>query len=359
MLWLAVIVFVVLLLALVLVHEWGHFIAAKKAGCNVEEFGFGFPPKLWSFTWHGTEYSLNLLPIGGFVKIEGEDMAEQSPAPTSFASKSASWRVVILAAGGVMNIVLAWVLLSVQGVIGVPTLITEDNAATLTKTQTYILEVQPGSPAAEAGLAELDRIVSIDDLATPTIQSIQQHTAERAGEPLELVVSRQGATQELSVTPRVDPPPGEGALGISLASTGLATVPWWQAPWHGLQRTGLLLMAIVTQFGIILGQLFSTGSVGGDLAGPVGIAVLTNEATTLGLPYVLEFGALISLNLALINILPFPALDGGRIAFVLLEVLRGGKRLASQVEQYIHTAGFALLILLMVWITFRDVGRFF
>ena len=314
---------------------------------------------MWSFTWHGTEYSLNLLPIGGFVKIEGEDMAESDPAPTSFASKSATWRVIILAAGVAMNIVLAWVLLSAQGIVGVPTLITDDNSATLTKTQTYILEVQPGSPAAEAGLVEFDRIVSIDGLVTPSVQTIQAHTAQQAGQPLELVVSRQGATETLSLTPRADPPPGQGALGISLASTGLATVPWWHAPWHGLQRTGLMLAAIVTQFGIILAQLFSTGSLGSDLAGPVGIAVLTNEATNLGLPYVLEFGALISLNLALINILPFPALDGGRIVVVLLEVLRGGRRLKASLEQYIPTAGFALLILLMIWITFRDVGRFF
>ena len=359
MLLLTVIVFVVLLLALVLVHEWGHFIAAKKAGCNVEEFGFGFPPKLFGVKWHGTEYTFNLLPIGGFVKIEGEDMETETPGPSDFASKSIPWRVTILAAGVAMNVLLAWVLLSVQSVVGMPTVITEANGSQLTNQQTYILEVAPNSPAAEAGLQDFDRIVSIADVETPAIADLQRVTTEQAGESIELVVNRQGITETVTLTPRVDPPPNEGALGVSLAATGLQQSPWWQAPWQGLKRTGIMLAAIVTQFGSILGQLVSTGSVGGDLAGPVGIAVLTNEVTTLGFPYVLEFGALISLNLALINILPFPALDGGRIVFVLIEALRGGRRLKASVERYVHTAGFAFLILLMLLITFRDIQRFF
>jgi len=358
MIWLTVIVFVVILLALVLVHEWGHFIAAKRAGCAVEEFGFGFPPRLLGRKWRGTLYSLNLLPIGGFVKIEGEDMTDPHPGPKSFAAKSATWRVIILAAGVVMNVVLAAVLLAWQGVVGVPTLVTDENAAQLTHQQTYILEVAPNSPAAAAGLQELDRIVMIAGQQTATVENVQAIIEAHAGQEIVVEVERQGVHEELTLVPRVDPPPNEGALGVSLAATGLVKVPWWQAIPHGIERTRSMLVEILRQFGLILQRLVSQGSVGTNLTGPVGIAVYTNEVTQLGLAYVLEFAALISLNLAIINILPLPALDGGRIVFVLLEKILG-RRIPGRIEQITHGVGFAALILLMILITFRDVGRFF
>lgn len=358
MLLLTIIVFAVLLLALVLVHEWGHFIAAKRAGCKVEEFGFGFPPRLFSWTWHGTRYCLNLLPLGGYVKIEGEDMQEASPPPTSFASKSAGWRILILSAGVAMNVVLAFGLLSVQAGIGVPTLVTEKNGHELKDLKTYILDVAQRSPAAEAGLKSLDRVVRVNSLSNPTIEQVQRGIAEAKGKEVTLEIERQGQHQTLTITPREAPPPGEGPLGVSLAEAGLSTTPAWKAPLVGAQRTGEMLLAIVTQFASIIHKLATGGGVGETLTGPVGIAVYTNEVTSMGLPYILEFGALISLNLALINILPLPALDGGRILFVVLEKI-AGRRFPSKVEQITHTVGFALLILLMVLITFRDVRKFF
>lgn len=358
MLLLTIVVFFTLLLVLVLVHEWGHFIAAKKAGCNVEEFGFGFPPRLFSKMWRGTRYSFNLLPIGGFVKIEGENMDEENPAPTSFAAKSATWRIIILAAGVTMNMVLAWALLSIQSGVGAPTVVTEENAAQLADHKTYILDVSPNSPAAEAGLKEFDRVVTLGGIANPTIEDVQRLVQEQVGQPVTLEVDRQGQDEKLTITPRANPPEGEGAMGVSLAATGLEKVPWWQTPWAGLKRTGQMLIAIGVQFSAIMQRLVTEGSVGETLTGPIGIAIYTEEATQMGLSYLLEFAALISINLAIINILPLPALDGGRILFVLLEKLMG-RRVPGNIEQYAHTAGFALLIGLMVLITFRDVQRYF
>jgi len=358
MVWLAVVVFVGLLLALVLVHELGHLIAAKQAGCNVEEFGFGFPPRVASFTWKGTRYSFNAIPLGGFVKIEGEDMGEEAPGPGSFASKSAPWRIYILAAGVLMNMLFAAVLFSWQGVIGVPILVEEDNAAELANHLTYIVDVVPGTPAEQAGLQSFDRIVTIEGIEQPSIDEVVTAIDSRVGEPLTLTVDRQGVKHELQATPRENPPTEEGALGVSLIATGLTKVPFWQAPWHGIERTYEMTVAIVVQFWEIAGRLISEGSAGETLTGPVGIAIYTNEATKLGFTYVLEFGALISINLALINILPIPALDGGRILFVAIEaVLR--RRLPPKFEQTAHTVGFVSLIALMILVTWRDILRFF
>lgn len=358
MLWLTIVVFVGLLLLLVLAHEWGHFVVAKKAGCEVEEFGFGFPPRLASFKWHGTLYSLNLFPIGGFVKIAGENMDEPAPGPDSFASKSAGWRVGILAAGVTMNVLVAWVLLSVQGVIGVPVLVTEKNEGVLANQLTYILEVAPGSPAAAAGLKALDRIERLDNVSQPSLPQVQRIVAERAGGEVALEIERQGQHENLTIIPRANPPVGEGALGVSLASTGLMRVPWWEAPSHGVWRTYAMLREIIVQFALIIGRLFREGASPDTLTGPIGIAVYANEVTKLGASYVLEFGALISLNLAIINILPIPALDGGRIMFVMIESVLG-RRWPGKIENISHTVGFMALILLMILITFKDIQRYF
>jgi regulator of sigma E protease len=355
---LTAVVFVVMLLVLVLVHEWGHFIMAKKAGCNVEEFGFGFPPRLFSIVRGGTRYSLNLLPIGGFVKIEGENMDDPNPAATNFAAKSAAWRVGILAAGVFMNVVLAIVLLAFQAGIGTPTVVTDTNAGQLKDLKTYITDISPNSPASEAGIIALDRIVQLDGTANPTIQDIQKTVKNRAGQAVTIEVERQGQHKTFTVTPRENPPAGQGALGVSLLATGLEKVAWWQAPWAGLVKTWNMAVAIVTQFWALISQLIHHGKTSGELTGPIGLVVYTNEVTKLGLSYFLEFAALISLNLAIINILPFPALDGGRIMFVLLEKVFGRPSI-GKIEQISHTVGFGALILLMLVVTFRDIHRFF
>lgn len=358
MIWIAIIAFIVMLLALVLAHEAGHFFAAKWSGCNIEEFGFGFPPRLFSIVRKGTRYSFNLLPLGGFVKIEGENMDEVAPSPTSFAAKSAGKRIFILSAGVIMNMVLAYVLLTAQAAVGSPTLVTGQNASTLTNQKTYILDVAKDSPAEKAGFKKFDRIVAIQGTKNPTIDQIQQVMSNYGGQEVNLEIDRAGQKIQAYVLVRENPPTGEGATGVSLAATGLIKAPWWKAPWAGLTRTWNMLVAIVVQFWILIQQLVQHGSAGESLTGPIGIAVYTNEATQLGLPYFLEFMALISINLAIINILPLPALDGGRILFVGLEKIFG-RRYIGRIESYTHTAGFVALIGLMLFVTFHDVHKYF
>ncbi len=353
-----ILIFLGLLLVLVLVHEWGHFIVAKKAGCTVEEFGFGFPPRVFGRMWHGTLYSVNLLPLGGFVKIEGENMDDPNPAPTSFASKSASWRIAILCAGVAMNILLAAVLLAIQSGIGSPTVVTNENRAELTNIMTYVLEVAPDSPAATAGIQQFDRIVKYAGSTQPGISDVQLATREHAGAPEQIEVERAGQHLTFDITARVNPPEGQGALGISLGETGLHKTAWWKAPWEGVRRTGVMAVGITSQFASLIQKLLHQENVGQVLTGPIGIAIYTKEAASLGISYFLEFAAMISINLAIINILPLPALDGGRVLFVLIE--KGiGRRVPEKVESYAHTAGFLLLIGLMIAITFKDITRYF
>ena len=354
----SILVFAALLMALVLAHEWGHFITARRAGCRVEEFAFGFPPRLFSFTRNGTRFCFNALPIGGYVKIEGEDMDEDKPGPSSFGSKSAGWRIIILASGVLMNVVLAALLLSIQAGVGVPTAVTQENMDRVKNIKTYIVDVDDGSPANSAGFQALDRIVGIGEEKSPAIESVQRIVSANAGQELSIEVEREGVHLSLNIIPRVNPPENEGALGVVLQEVGLERVSWWKTPVAGVKRTWAMLTTILSQFGIILKQLVTEGTAGGVITGPVGIAIYTNEATSLGLSYVLDFAALISLNLAIINILPFPALDGGRILFVMLEIIFR-RRVPAQFERITHMTGFVLLIGLLIFITFKDVGRFF
>lgn len=352
-----ILLFIAMLLILVLVHEWGHFIVAKKAGCNVEEFGFGFPPRLLSKTWHGTVYSLNLFPIGGFVKIEGENNEEGSNTATSFSTKSAPWRIAILSAGVAMNIIFAIFLLSIESAIGAPTLVTDSNASRLSDIKTYTVDVVKDSPAGQAGMEAYDRIVSIEGQQDPSLTTVQSVTKEHAGKPITIMLDRNGKHLTVQVTPRLNPPQGQGALGITLSETGLDKVPIWLAPIKGVQRTGEMTWGILSQFGMLIQKLFQHQQVGQVLTGPIGIAVYTQDAVSMGLSYFLEFAAMISINLAIINILPIPALDGGRILFVGIEKVVGKKNTAK-VEQYAHTIGFIALIGLMLFVTFKDIHHY-
>lgn len=180
---------------------------------------------------------------------------------------------------------------------------------------------------------------------------------ERSGQKVVVMLDRQGERVTAELVPRENPPPDQGAIGVSLAATGLEKIPWWQAPWHGIKRTALVTWIILSEFARIIREAISGAGVADSLSGPIGIAKYTHESVKLGASYVLELGALLSINLAIINILPIPALDGGRILFVLLEKLVGRRRV-NKIEQMSHTVGFALLILLMIAITFRDVQRF-
>ena len=332
------------LIMLVLVHECGHFFTAKAFGVKIEEFGLFFPPRLWSFTRGGTRYSINVIPIGGFVKLAGE---EDPSVPGSLASKKPYVRVLVLAAGSVMNAILPLVLFSIAFMI-------PHDVAT---GQVMVEEVSANSPAENAGIEAGDTIIMINGKTVQSTIDIQREIQLKLGQELEILVEHSDATLEaVTVVPRWQPPEEEGAVGILTfmpdATTTRESYWFWEAIPMGVSEC--IDTYILYKNGIIS---LIIGAAPATIAGPVGIAEITGAAARAGFSYLLQFAAFFSINLAIINIFPLPALDGGRIIFVLLEWIRGGKRISPRVEGLVHTIGFFLLIAAMLAITYQDIAR--
>lgn len=352
-----IIIFIAVLSVLVLVHELGHFLAAKKAGCYVEKFAIGFPPKLWSIKKGETEYAINLLPLGGYVKIKGEN-GEESDDPRSFVNKSFAWKSLIISAGVLMNFLLGYVLITVVLIIGTPTLLntTESlpTSAVVSDEHVQIIQILPDTPASSANLQVGDRVSSINSIPIASTQQMSDLFNAVDESEFDLTYEREGELITTSITPVDLPDLEKKGIGVGLAEVGTVSYPWYQAPIIGFQRTVELLGLIITSFVVILRELFTSGSTQADIAGPVGIAVLTGQVAKQGITQLLQFTALLSLNLGIINILPIPALDGGRFSMIILERIRR-KRLNVQLENTIHLVGFALLMLLVVLVTANDV----
>ncbi|MEN8614048.1 M50 family metallopeptidase [Dehalogenimonas sp. THU2] len=336
--------FMLVLGVLVLAHEAGHFFTAKAFGIKVNEFGIGYPPRLFAVKRGDTEYSVNALPLGGFVKLAGE---EDPDVKNSLASKSHAKRIIVLASGAVINALLPIILFT--GAFMVP-----HDVATGTVT---VIEVAPNSPAAEAGVVAGDIIVSFDGRALTNNAELGRVIFLNLGQPAEMEVLRaDGTTTTVTVTPRWEPPEGQGAVGLQTRTEDVVITeesePFFSAVGLGFSES---LDTLVLFKNSILSLI--TGTAEGGVAGPVGIAQLTGEVARAGLSPLMEFTALLSLNLAILNILPIPALDGGRIAFVVVEWARRGKRIDPQTEGKIHFIGFAILITLIVMVTFNDIMR--
>ncbi len=363
-----IVVFVVILGLLIFVHELGHFLAAKLLGVRVEEFGFGFPPRIFGIKKGETDYTLNWIPIGGFVKMTGqsdfevEDQEKIKDDEKSFLKKKPWKRAIILSAGVGMNFALAAILLSIGFMIGLPSSVDQDlpAGAKISDEQIQILVSQEDSPAKEAGLDSGDAILKIDEMVPKSVEDVQNYVAEHKGEEISIEIKRGEEIFSENLTLRAEYPEDDGPMGISLAETAKVSYPWYQAIWEGIKATGRLTVQIVIAFGKLIGAMISSGQVSGEVAGPVGIAVLTGQVTQLGFAYILNFTALLSINLAIINILPFPALDGGHLLFLGIEKIRGKKSSKqAKIENIIHLVGFALLIALIVAITYRDVVKYF
>ena len=418
--------FVAVLLPLVVVHELGHFTVAKLSGVKVLEFGVGIPPRAFAIRRGETEYSVNWLPLGGFVRMLGE---EDPTDPRSFAAQNAVKRIAVLAAGAAMNAIAPIVLLTIA------LMIPQDVMAS----DVAIVDVVPGSPADDAGLQIGDLIVSADGEELVNSTTLQHVIQLRLGADLDLVVERAGRRLAVYIDEvRVDPPAGQGATGILLTNarvTVSSVDPGSSAAGVGLEPGDLFLRinnamileeddattvvasAFVTDpaapitievlregaylaldavaddligytasapplkressslfaaipaafvqlrdilvlFRNAIGSMIS-GASGVGLAGPVGIARITGEVASAGLAPLVTWTALLSINLALVNILPIPALDGGRITFVLLELVRGGRKIAPEKERRVHAVGFALLIGAIFLITAKDFQRLF
>lgn len=353
------IIFVVLLGALVFVHELGHFLTAKRSGARVEEFGFGFPPRLFGIRRGGTLYSINALPLGGFVRIKGESGADAA-APDSFAALPAFRRALILTSGVLMNVLLAMLLLSFLFVSGAPASLDQPlpKGAVVSNLRVQVVQVAPDSTAARAGLRAGDTIQAVDGMPITTVAQVQDYNADHANIAEEVTVVRGRTRLTLSLTPTtLATSPERAVWGVGLLETGTVAFPWYQALWLGATRTIGLLWQIVLGFFALLQGLVLRQQVIADVAGPVGIAAMTGQVAELGFAYLLQFAALLSLNLAFINILPIPALDGGRVLFLIIEKIRR-KRLSPRTELLIHNIGFACLMVLVLAVTIRDVNRF-
>lgn len=325
---------IILFCVMIFPHELGHFIAAKKMGVKVNEFAFGMGPVIWKKQKGETLHSIRLFPIGGFCAMEGED--EDSDEPRAFSNKKPWQKIVVLAAGSFMNVVCAiLVMVLVVGILGFTT--------------TTIDTVAEGSPAAEARMMAGDEILSINDKEVKSWGDIPQFIAESEGEAVTVKVDRDGTTENLTVVPEINEQ-GNLVVGITSKishSPVRAVVEGTKATWN----------MTVTMFDT-LGQLF-TGKVSADnLSGPVGMVQMVSETSNYGFWYYGFLTALICLNLAIINMLPLPALDGGRIIFVLYTMITG-KAVSQKVEGTVHFVGLVLLLALMMYVTFNDITRIF
>lgn len=385
---LTIIIFVLVLSILVFAHELGHFYTARRFGVRAEEFGLGFPPRVigWyknrSGRWRQvvggrsvesletdpdeslqpasgqTVYSLNALPIGGFVKIKGEN-GEGKEEPDSFGFQKIWKRIIILSAGVAMNIILAWLLLSVGFMIGLPQATdSAGDSAQVRESQVNIVDVLAGSPAERAGIQPGDIVLSINGQPVATDSELQDGVAVAAGQETVLAIRREGGDTAVTVIPEAAATDQRATIGVSIFSSGLVRYPFFAAFWEGAKMTVWLIGEIGRAFGNLFAQIFRGHDVSDQFAGPVGIATITGQAARLGFSYLLQFAALLSLNLAVLNILPFPALDGGRILFLVIEKIKG-RPVRKEVEAIIHNAGFLLLILLVVFITYKDIIKLF
>ena len=341
---LTIIAFIIILSVLVLVHEFGHFFTARLSGVKVEEFGLGYPPRIYGYKRGETIYSINAVPFGGFCKMLGE---EDPQYPRSLASKSHATRILILSAGSLMNILLPIVLFAISFMI-------PHNTVYET---VQIEEVAAGSPAASAGVEAGDIIIKIDDHKINNRGEVGYYIQLNLGGSVDMLLQKaDGSTRELTVMTRWKPPEEQGATGITIR--GVDSIiereaePFWKAIPHSFVHCWEILVLFKNE--VVGWFVKDTAPL---VAGPVAIAQMTGEFVKAGLSPLIEFAALISISLGIANLLPFPALDGGRLVFVLLEWVRRGKRISPQKEGLVHLIGFFILISLILVVTYNDILR--
>lgn len=370
---LTLLVFLIILGLLVFVHELGHFVVARRNGIKAEEFGFGFPPraigcyfnektnkwKIIAGNKHveskNTIYSLNWFPLGGFVRIKGED-GEGKMEKDSFAAKSAWIRIKVLAAGVLMNFLLAWVLFSLLLFLGINKEV-DQNDTSVAGTKIQIAAVVAKSPAYEMGIREGDTVlkcVGTDARCTgafANIAELQAFVNENKGKQITLEILRGDKVLDLTGVPRLEAPDGEGLLGIGLAQTIFVKYSLWES----VKQGPAVMWNVLLMMGVVLKGLFAGDTT--NIGGPLAIAHFTKQATALGFASLVQLAALLSVNLGIVNILPIPALDGGRIMFILIEKIKGSK-VSPKTENAMHTAGFFLLMILMVYLIVNDLMRY-
>jgi len=356
---LTAIIFIVILALLILVHELGHFLVAKRANIKVLEFGIGFPPRVWYKKVKETIYSINLIPVGGFVSMFGEQ-GDHDKEKRSFAAQSVWVRSKVTVAGVIMNFLLAIVILIIYFSFGNPPMVTDP--ATIVyqdkiEFKTVVMQVEEGSAAAKAGIQEGDYIYKIDNQKIETTDQLIDYTAKKPNQKVRITFGPNGETQtKTTVLDKVD---GEGRLGVLIGQAyGQIQYSWWQVIVMALSETVRIIGLIFFYIYKILARLILKGQVEEGVAGPVGIFMLTKQMVSIGLAAVLRFIAFLSINLGVINLLPFPGLDGGQIVLLIFEKIRG-KKIRESVTRGLQIFGFSFLIILIILITYRDVVRWF
>jgi regulator of sigma E protease len=388
----------------------GHFFSAKKIGIRVDEFGIGYPPRLIGVQWRKKErrvkiifgfkglfkslnhadqnaelrqkisvnqrqyqrksapstiYSLNLIPFGGFVKIFGEnrDTGKKTKInKKSFEAQGAIKKSFVILSGVFANFLFAILLLSIMFFIGAPVVMDEGQKVTARNEGVVISEVIAGSPASSVGLQMGDKISKIKTkdgiIEIKEVEQVQKTIDNYKGERIVITIIRNNDLLDIEITPRVKYPEGEGPTGVTLFKTGIVSYPWYEAIWKSIVYSFNLLGMMVVGFFTIIKDLITEGKVTTQVVGPVGIFKLTSQAAHLGIAYLLHFGAIISLNLMILNIFPFPALDGGKFLFIIIEKIKGSP-INAKVERIANSIGFSLLILLMIVITAKDIAKLF
>jgi len=354
---LTAITFLVILTVLVLIHELGHFTIAKLIGVHVEEFGLGLPPRIWGKRFGRTIYSINSLPIGGFVRLAGEDAesTEQHKAKNMklkeyFWARSKKERAAILVAGVFMNFAMAVAITAGLLMYGVR----EPSG------KVHVERISAGSPAEKAGLKNGDVLVSISStekyvkLTTP--DELITFVNDHKGKDVSFVVNRQGEQLSVTAIPRTEVPKGEGPLGVAISDLELKKYPVSEAPGKALTINITRARDMLVGLGETVWKLITFQKLTADVAGPIGIAQVTGQAVKFGWAAVLEFASILSLNLAVLNVLPIPALDGGRLAFVFLEKILG-KKVRPAFEKSTHQIGMIILLGLIFLVSINDILR--
>ena len=348
------------LVSLIILHELGHFLFAKKLGVKVEEFGLGYPPRIWGKKIGETLYSLNLLPLGGFVRIYGQE-APIKGDHQSFSEKP-FWQKSLIILGGVFSFwVISAIILSIVMFIGAPTMVEDFESAGLINPKVQIIGIEKGSPAEKAGLKLGDVILKVSNsglepLAVNNVKEIQDFSHQNLGKEVFLTIQRGTGYLNIPLTLREEGAP----MGVEIVRTALKKYPWYEAPVKGIQATGTLTVAVVQSWVMVLANLFKGQwlPAGVQVTGIVGIFQLFTEIGGLGVSYFLQFIAVIAVHLALINSLPLPALDGGWFLFLVIEKIKGSP-LNQKLVQRTSVVFFFFLVILMIWITIKDIIRIF
>lgn len=363
---LTIIAFLFVFGLLIFVHEFGHFIMAKRAGILVKEFGFGIPPRLFGIRKGETLYSLNLIPLGGFVKMLGQDdfdpqaVNEGKLNPRHFENKSIIQRILVVCGGVTMNMLLAILLFTVGYSFGMKPAVEESSSfkSALQTNGALVYEIVPNSPASSSPLKENDIIIGADNTALVTSEDVQKYTQEHSDDTVNYTILRDNKVLTIPITPD----PIEKKIGIKLSTVAeVKTIkyPIHLALYHGLEDTYLISKLTLQSFGQLIYKLITSFQLSKNITGPVGIMQITHNVVQFGFISLLQFAGILSVSLGIINIVPFPALDGGRLLFILLETVSRGKKLSPLVEGNIHIIGFFLLIALIIAVTYQDLLRIF